>query len=118
MLASAAWTAMILKIELLQRVVAGEVSVVFRRWHRPSVRAGGTMTTALGVLGIDSIEATTQSAISEADARAAGYPSLQQLLSALKEGEGTLYRIALHFAGPDPRVALRADVELNAATLE
>src|SRR5688572_30498213 len=108
---------MILELALLQRVVTGEVRVVFRRWHRPSVRAGGTLTTALGVLGIDSIEATTESAISEADARLAGYPSLKQLISDLKARDGTLYRIELHFAGPDPRVALRSDVDLNAATL-
>ncbi len=44
---------MLLKMAVLRRIKDGEVSVVFRRWRRPTVTAGGTLKTAVGLLNIE-----------------------------------------------------------------
>jgi hypothetical protein len=54
--------------------------------------------------------------VTEADARAAGYRDRAELLGELARyghQDGTPYRIALHLAGPDPRVALRERAEIT-----
>ncbi len=96
-----------------KQIAAGEVDLAFRRWRRPTVRAGGTLRTPIGVLAIDAVDAIEPEDITDADARRAGHESREQALSALR-AEGTLYRIAFHLAGPDPRVALRERTDLTA----
>lgn len=91
----------------LDAIVAGKVTLAFRRWQRPTVKAGGTLRTAVGVLAIDAVETVAPRAISERDARAAGATSRDALLAALAGREGTLYRIRLRHLGADPRIALR-----------
>lgn len=91
----------------LDAIVAGKVTLAFRRWQRPTVKAGGTLRTAVGVLAIAAVDTVTPRAISERDARAAGAASKVALLAALAGREGTLYRIRLRHLGADPRIALR-----------
>jgi len=99
---------MLFKQAVLDRIAQGEITLAFRRWARPTVKAGGSLRTAAGVLAIDRIEAVTADKISTADARKAGYASVAALHADLESGRpGTLYRIAFHLAGPDPREALR-----------
>ena len=43
---------MLLRMAALERIVRGEISLVFRRWRRPTVRTGGSLRTAVGVLRI------------------------------------------------------------------
>lgn len=93
----------------------GFVTLAFRRWRRPTVKAGGTLRTALGVVAIDGVEPIDPSLIGEADALAAGYASRHDLSSELSAGEGEVYRIAVRWAGEDPRLALRASVALAPA---
>ena len=58
----------------------------------------------------------TLAAISSAEARRAGYSSKEELLAELAVRKaGTVYRIDLHLAGPDPRIALRGKSALTAA---
>src|SRR5688572_18772943 len=104
---------MILKMTELEAIKAGRTNVVFRRWLRPSVRTGGSLKTALGVLRIDEVQAIQRSEITEADASRAGFSSSHILLSALDAREGELYRIMLHYEGEDPRIATREDAELS-----
>ena len=59
---------MLLRTAALERIVRGEVSLVFRRWRRPTVRTGGSLHTALGVLHIIEVAAVEESGISDADA--------------------------------------------------
>jgi len=103
----------LLQRSVLERISTGEVTLVFRRWLRPTVRAGGTLKTVLGVLGIDAVEQVTEASITEQDARAAGYPDRRVLLLELSRRDGDLYRIAVHHAGEDPRVALREQSDLS-----
>ena len=76
---------MLFRNEVLEGIRSGSVAVAFRRWQRPSVRAGGTLLTAAGQLGIGAVERVAPSQITEADARRAGYASRAALLQALDE---------------------------------
>jgi hypothetical protein len=101
---------MLIRRRQLEAMAAGEVTLAFRRWRRPTVKAGGSLTTALGVLAIDAVTAVDESAITTAEARRAGYGDRDELLHALARGTGTLYRIELHRLASDPRIALREDL--------
>src|SRR5215212_5999545 len=109
---------MLFKRPFLDGIVSGEITAAFRRWTRPTVRAGGTLKTAVGVLAIDSVERVPLEAITEAEARRAGYPSRDALMAELDAREqGEIYRIELRYAGPDPRIALRERAELSGEEL-
>jgi hypothetical protein len=105
---------MLFRQDTLRRIEAGEVTLAFRRWRRPTVKAGGTLRTRAGVLAIDSVERVEEDAISDADALRAGAPDRSALLAGLRP-EGTLYRIEFRLEGPDPRIALRARADLDRA---
>jgi hypothetical protein len=105
---------MLLKKSELVAIKAGHVSLVFRRWQRPSVKTGGTLKTAIGVLAIDEVKEITSAAITARDAKSAGYRSKQELLALLDEREGTIYRIKVSYAGADPRIKLRENDKLTA----
>lgn len=105
--------AMLLPHATLRAIVAGEVDLVFRRWKRPTVRAGGTLKTRVGVLGIDAVDVVRQADITEAEAKRAGYASLSDLKEALRGREGATYRIRVHHTGDDPRIALRQQSKLT-----
>jgi hypothetical protein len=98
---------MLFKRDVLDGIVAGRITVAFRRWVRPSVRAGTTLRTAAGVVRITGIAAVSQAAITSADAKQAGFPSRAKLLDSLAGRDGTLYRIDLEYEGADGRLALR-----------
>jgi hypothetical protein len=89
----------------LQGLASGEITLAFRRWERPRVKPGSRLRTAIGVLEVDSVEVVERP--SDEDARAAGYPDGAAVLAAFPNRTGDFYRIALHLAGPDPRIALR-----------
>src|SRR5262245_36961767 len=99
---------MLFKEKFLKGIRDGTITVAFRRWHRPSVRSGGTLLTAAGQLSISSVSQISLKEISERDARRAGYDSLEVLLEELKSrDEGDIYRIDLGPMRADPRIALR-----------
>jgi hypothetical protein len=100
----------------LARIESEEITVAFRKWRRPSVVSGGTLTTAIGVLAIDSVDRLEQGAITEADAARAGYADRERLIAELsKRPEGEVHRIRFHLKGPDPRIELRERSELEEA---
>lgn len=98
--------------------MAGEISLIFRRWKRAGVKAGGTQMTQRGVVGIDSVDVVTERKITEADAKAAGFTSKKELLADLYDREEDIYRIGVHWIGEDPRKALRADDKLSKEELD
>jgi hypothetical protein len=97
---------MLLNRRALDGIAAGEIDLAFRRWKRPTVKAGGTLHTRAGLLGIDAVEPVAQRQIDLEQARRAGFASRRELLNSLRP-EGRLYRIRFHRIGDDPRVALR-----------
>ena len=105
---------MIFRQAVLDGIRAGEITLAFRRWVRPTVKAGGTLLTAVGQLHIGAIRVVAATAISTADATRAGYPSRQALIDDLDTRDvGDIYRIELGALTADPRVALRAHAALG-----
>ena len=101
---------MLFKAPVLAAIAEGKVDLAFRRWRKPTVKAGGTLTTPVGVLAIDEIAVIAPEAVSDADAVRAGYADAAHALAAL-EGEAPIHRIAFRLIGEDPRRgALRLDV--------
>lgn len=100
---------MLFKAPVLAAIAEGKVDLAFRRWRKPTVKAGGTLTTPVGVLAIDAIAVVGPETISDADAIRAGYADAAAALAAL-EGEAPIHRIAFRLIGEDPRRALRLDV--------
>lgn len=97
----------------------GTITLAFRRWKRPTVKAGGTLQTPGGLLAIDEVARIDPEDIAETDARTAGHDSRAAVLAALRP-EGDLYRIRFHRLGDDPRAGLREQAALDpsdAATL-
>ena len=92
----------------LRAIADGSVTLAFRRWDHPRVRPGGRQRTAVGVIAFDSVEAVEGDDIGGADATAAGFASRDELLAFVgRRASGTIYRIRLRLAGPDPRIELR-----------
>ena len=90
----------------------GTITVAFRRWRRPTVRAGGSLKSPGGLLAIDEVAPIEPADISDDEARRAGHPDRGSVLAALRP-EGTLYRIRFHRVGDDPRLELRARATLD-----
>jgi len=107
---------MLIKNVIIDRIKAGEISLIFRRWKKAGVKVGGTQMTQRGILAIDAVDVVTERKITEADAHAAGFESKKELLAQIhqREGEVTeIYRIAVRFAGEDPRKELRQQADLS-----
>ena len=98
----------------LPAIAAGDLTLAFRRWRRPTVKAGGTLLTPVGLLAIDAVDVVEPTAITRADARRAGFAASRRGAAEFR-GDGELYRIAFHVAGPDPRIALRSRSVLEPA---
>jgi len=102
---------MLLRNAVLEGIRDGRIDLAFRRWTKPSVKAGGTQLTKLGLLEIRSITEVDPARITSGEARRAGFESRAELLAELDaRGSGVVYRIGLGALRPDPRIALRGDV--------
>ncbi|MDC9822505.1 hypothetical protein PRN20_02065 [Devosia sp. ZB163] len=101
----------------LEAIFAGERTLAFRRWKKPTVKVGGTVRTQLGLVGIDAIEAIEPGSVTEDEARAAGYRDRAGVIAMFEGQEGTCYRIRLHPEGTDPHDALRESLP-DAAEIE
>lgn len=110
---------MLFRRRSLDGIRAGEITLAFRRWDRPRARAGGRQRTVVGELAIDSVEPVDRAAITAADATRAGHASLEELFGELDaRGDGQIWRIALHWAGEDPRRSLREQADLDETELK
>jgi hypothetical protein len=124
------------KRHVLDGLADGTITVVFRRWAHARVRAGSRLRTAVGVVLVDAVDEMNFTDITEEDAHCAGFSSRTALLDDLgspsqapapaaaggkaaaaadlaTQRDGRVYRIALHVAGPDPRVELRGRDDLT-----
>lgn len=106
---------MLFRQHFLSGIGNGTITLAFRRWRRPTVKSGGTLLTAVGQLHIESVREIDAARISNADARRAGFDSLDALLAELNRSKtGTLYRIEFGRLEADPRIALRQKKATNA----
>jgi hypothetical protein len=105
---------MLLKQRTLTGIREGRITLAFRRWQRPSVKAGGTLLTPVGQLAIRRVTETTAADITERQAVRAGFATRDELLQELNQRRGgAIYRIEFQLAGPDPRIALRENDSLS-----
>jgi hypothetical protein len=104
---------MLLRSKLIEAIKEGRVSLVFRRWKKPGVKAGGTQMTQRGVIGIDTVDVVTVDDITDLDAREAGFASREELLADLYDRDEAIYKLRLHFVGEDPRKSLREKDDLT-----
>jgi hypothetical protein len=102
----------------LARIARGEITLAFRRWRRPTVKAGGRLRTAAGELTILEVTPIVLEAITSTHANAAGFADAEMARAALRRGGGQLYRIGFRFSGTDPRVLLAGEASLDADTIE
>ena len=112
---------MLLTRPVLEAIRAGELDLVFRRWRRPTVRAGGRLRTAIGELDIHEVDVVDRDRIDDSDARRAGYPDARSLVDDLfherpvstrartahPAPDSPIYRVRVTYRGEDTRVALR-----------
>ena len=108
---------MLFKADVWPRLANGSITVAFRRWKRPTVKAGGTLQSPAGLLAIETVDRIGPDDITDADARRAGDAGRAAVLAALGPDvpDRALYRITFHHAGVDPRVALRQQNTLEEA---
>ena len=90
----------------------GTITIAFRRWKRPTVKAAGTLQSPGGLLAIDEVAVIEPDEITDEEARAAGYSSRQEALAGVRP-DGDLYRVRFHRIGDDPRAALRRRDDLG-----
>lgn len=136
---------MLLRRDVLDAIVAGEVDMQFRLWRKPTVKPGGRLRTIVGelmILSVDEIDLSDSSSVSEDDARRAGFGSADDVRRSLLprpvvnsfvpakagsagRGRGRTaqpdetsrpYRVTLRFDGADTRLALREDTSPSAVS--
>ena len=97
-------------------ILAGEVTLTFRRWKRRQAVPGNVYRTVLGRVQVDAVDVVEPTDISVADARRAGAASVEALLAGIGGSpELPIYRVAFHLLDePDPRSVLAADDRLSA----
>jgi hypothetical protein len=96
-------------------ILAGEVTLTFRRWKRRQAVPGNRYRTSLGLVEVETVEVIEPGDVSDADARLAGEPSAEALLERVGGDPSLpLYRVAFHVVEePDPRSVLAATDELT-----
>jgi len=91
--------------ELREDVIAGDITVSFRLWRRPKVRAGGRYPVGPVRIEVDSVELIPISAITAPDVRRSGEPDRETLRRRAAHAgpidDGTLlYRVEFHLVKP------------------
>jgi ASCH domain len=87
--------------ELRPDVLSGDVTVTFRLWRRPKVKAGGRYRVGTGQVEVDAIELVPFASIDEADLRRSGETDLESLRRRAAHAgpirdDTLLYRIEFH----------------------
>ncbi|KFC66087.1 hypothetical protein FF80_02722 [Devosia sp. LC5] len=92
---------MLLKRELLEEIKAGKVDLIFRRWSKPTVKAGGTLKTKVGLLSIKAIDDMSPDDVTDAEAQRAGFKDVadfRKWLDTMKPGH-LFQRIEVGYLG-------------------
>jgi hypothetical protein len=87
--------------ELREDVLSGAITVSFRLWSRPQVRAGGRYGVGDGEIEVDDVELVPFSSIDEADLRRSGEADLESLRRRAAhagpiDDDTLLYRVEFH----------------------
>ena len=98
---------MLIKLEILEAIRRGEIDLQFRRWTRPSVKAGGTLKTRVGILRIGRVDQMDPDDVTDAEAQRAGFEDVadfRRWLDTMKQGP-LFHRIEVSYLGADPALA-------------
>lgn len=118
---------MLFKQSFHPRIVDGSITLTFRRWKRRQAKAGGSYRfgsdSTGGVLEVSAVDTVSPDAITDAEARRAGFDDRAGLLEVLGSagtgagaGTGEVYRVEFRFARrADERAELAADGDLDTA---
>jgi hypothetical protein len=87
--------------ELREDVLSGLITVSFRLWRRPKVKAGRRYRVAGGEIEVDSVDLVPFSAIDDTDVRRSGEADLESLRRRAAhagpiDDDTLLYRIEFH----------------------
>jgi hypothetical protein len=90
--------------DLRDDVITGDITVSFRLWRRPKVKAGGRYPVGPARIEIDSVELMPFASITPADLRRSGEPDLESLRRRAAHAgpvadETLLYRVEFHLVG-------------------
>jgi hypothetical protein len=100
-------------------LASGAITLTFRRWQKPHVKPGGRYRChPIGVLQVDTVALVTVGAITDDDAKRAGFATRGEAVAYLEElGPLTdateVYRVELHHGGDGDRVELALEDELG-----
>lgn len=109
---------MIFKVKHLTAIKAGAITLAFRRWTKPTIKAGSRLHTAMGVIEVTAMEKFSLRDLTPDLARKAGFDTVAALVDELgKAHAGVVYKISLRYQGEDPRIALRNKTDITAEEL-
>jgi hypothetical protein len=119
----------LLRLDTLRHIQAGEIDLAFRLWRKPTVKAGGRLRTAVGELAIQSVDVVDPATITDQDAQRAGCASADALRAELftarpargrtakPDASSAVYRVEVRWVGGDDRAARRVTL-LDPAELD
>lgn len=110
---------MLFKTHFLDLIKQNKLGIAFRKWTKPTVKAGGSLTTAVGVLRIEALEIIDYKKITDKDIVAAGYKDRKELDKEFSlKPDGNIYLIRFVREGDDPRLQLRENDDLSSEEIE
>ncbi len=97
-------------------IVDGSITRTYRRWKRSQAVVGHHYRVNGNMIEVESVDVVEPAAITDDDARQAGYGSAAALVADLRGTPAmAVYRVRFHLVGADPRDALAADDRLDDA---
>jgi hypothetical protein len=96
-------------------IADGSVTMTFRRWKRRQAVAGNRYRTGGGIIQVDELDVVDAASITDAEARASGYPDAATLRDDLRGTDDLpVYRLVFHLVTePDPRAELAGTADLS-----
>lgn len=105
---------MLFKHYHLEGIKNGKIHLAFRKWHKPSVKVGTLLNTAIGLIEIKNSEIVLESEITIENAINAGFKNKEDLLNSLPtKDNGDIFKITVSFYSEDPRIKLREQTNLS-----
>jgi hypothetical protein len=107
-------------------LVSGAITLTFRRWDKPHVKAGGRYRChPIGVIEVDRVEFVKVADIAAKDAKRAGFESREHLVEYMRSkttgvlNDSTeLWRVEMHHAGDGDRVSIAMEDKLSTDDVE
>ena len=108
---------MLFRKEFLDKIKNGQIRLAFRRWKKLSIKSGGQLKTAIGIIEFKKITPIKMKDLTANLAAQSGFSDLDKLLKYLAS-EGTIYKIEFDLVGPDPRLKLREENKISKTEMD